>query len=180
MSNKNDKLSVFISLILRHKPEVINIELNEFGYADVNELIKGVNESGRYLDLDILKDIVATDKKGRYSFNNDYTKIRANQGHSIDVKVDLDELRPPQYLYHGTSVENINNILNDGIKRMSRLYVHLSDNTNTALQVGKRHGTPILLKINTERMYEDGYKFYLSKNKVWLTEFVPNNYIERL
>lgn len=178
MSNKNDKLSVFISLILRHKPEVINIKLDEYGYADVDELIKGINESGRNICLEVLKDIVDTDKKGRYSFNDDFTKIRANQGHSVNVNVQMKELNPPQFLYHGTSDKNINNILNIGIKKMNRLHVHLSNDFETALQVGRRHGNPVILKVNTGKMSKDGYKFYLSENGVWLTDYVPNFYIE--
>lgn len=180
MSNKNDKLSVFISLILRHKPEAINIRLDEQGYANVEELIKGVNNSGRYLTMDTLEEIVRTDKKGRYSFNNDKTKIRANQGHSIKVDVELKEVIPPNVLYHGTADRFIDSILNNGIKKMNRLYVHLSDNIKTATQVGNRHGKVVILKINSERMTKDGYKFYLSENGVWLTDFVPNFYIELL
>lgn len=180
MSNKNDKLSVFISLILRHKPQTINIALDEQGYANVDELIKGVNASGRKLTLEILECIVETDNKGRYSFNSSKTKIRANQGHSIKVDVGLQETIPPRVLYHGTSERNINAILTNGIKKMNRLYVHLSDDLETAIKVGGRHGRAIVLTINTERMIKDGYKFYLSDNGVWLTDFVPNFYIEDL
>lgn len=180
MSNKNDKLSVFISLILRHKPETINIKLDNQGYAKVDELISGVNRTGRKLTLEILEEIVSTDKKKRYSFNDDKTKIRANQGHSVKVKVDLKECDPPTCLYHGTAKRNLDVILNNGIKKMSRLHVHLSDNINTAIQVGSRHGSPIILKVNTEKMKLDGYKFYLSENGVWLTDFVPAKYLEVL
>lgn len=178
MSNKTNKLSVFISLILRHKPEVINIELDESGYVKVDELIQGVNNSGRYLDLELLKTIVSEDKKGRYSFNEDFTKIRANQGHSTSVNVELKEEIPPKYLYHGTADRFLDSILNNGIKKMNRLYVHLSDNFETALQVGKRHGKPMIIKINASKMHINGYKFYLSENKVWLTDFVPKSYMK--
>ncbi|MEB9469504.1 RNA 2'-phosphotransferase [Bacillus cereus] len=178
MSNKNDKLSVFISLILRHKPDVINIELDEFGYANVEELIDGVNKSGRHIDFDILQQIVQQDKKDRYSFNEDKTLIRANQGHSINVTVSLTEVIPPQYLYHGTATRFVESIMMHGINKMSRLHVHLSDNKETALQVGKRHGIPVFLTIDALKMHRDGYKFYLSKNNVFLTEFVPSNYIK--
>lgn len=179
MADKKDRLSVFISLVLRHKPDVIGIKLGETGYANVDELIKGINDSGRYLDLNMLKDIVKYDNKNRYSFNDDFTKIRANQGHSVEVKVEMKQVVPPQYLYHGTSVENVDNIFINGVKKMNRLHVHLSDNTETALQVGKRHGKPIIIRVNAERMHADGYVFYLSENKVWLTDFVPNFYIEK-
>lgn len=178
MSNKNDKLSVFISLILRHKPEVINSDVDKHGYMDVNQLIKGVNESGRNLNIDILKDIVKTDKKGRYSFNSDYSKIRANQGHSIDVDVELEECRPPKVLYHGTATRFMDSINKEGLKKMSRLYVHLSDNIETALQVGKRHGEVCVLTIDSEKMFNNGYNFYLSKNGVWLIDFIPSEYIK--
>lgn len=180
MSNKNDKLSVFISLILRHKPEVINITLDKHGYASVDELIEGVNTSGKKITLEILEDIVKTDEQGRYSFSEDKTKIRANQGHSIDVDLGLKEAIPPKVLYHGTAVRNLDIILNDAIKKMDRLHVHLSDNLEAATRVGKRHGKPIIFKVNTERMIEHGYKFYLSDNGVWLTDVVPNFYVEVL
>ncbi|PDZ55727.1 RNA--NAD 2'-phosphotransferase [Bacillus cereus] len=178
MTNKNGKLSVFISLILRHKPDAINIKLDEFGYANVGELIDGVNKSGRHIDFDILQQIVQQDKKDRYSFNEDKTLIRANQGHSIDVAVSLTEVIPPQYLYHGTATRFAESIMMHGINKMSRLHVHLSDNKETALQVGKRHGMPVFLTIDALKMYKDGYKFYLSKNNVFLTEFVPSEYIK--
>ncbi|WP_437261229.1 RNA 2'-phosphotransferase [Bacillus thuringiensis] len=178
MTNKHDKLSVFISLILRHKPDVINIELDEFGYANVKELIDGVIKSGRHIDFDILQQIVQQDKKDRYSFNEDKTLIRANQGHSIDVTVSLTEVIPPQFLYHGTATRFVESIIMQGINRMGRLHVHLSDNKETALQVGTRHGMPMILTIDALKMYRDGYKFYLSKNNVFLTEFVPSEYIK--
>ena len=178
MSNKNDKLSVFISLILRHKPETINIRLDKYGYANVLELIEGINKSGRKIDFNILEDIVNSDKKGRYSFNSDKTKIRANQGHSIKVDVELKECKPPSFLYHGTATRFIESINKNGLCKMSRLYVHLSDNIDTALQVGKRHGEPIVLNIDSKSMYERGYKFYLSENGVWLTDSVPSEFIK--
>lgn len=177
MRNKNDKLSVFISLILRHKPQTIGISLDEQGYADVEELIKGVNNSGRSLDIETLKAIVQEDKKGRYSFNEEMTLIRANQGHSLKVDVALAKMKPPAFLYHGTAKGSLESIRESGIQRMNRLYVHLSDNKETALQVGKRHGSPVILTVDSERMYEDGYQFFLSANNVWLVENVPNGYI---
>ena len=181
MKDVKDKLSIFISLILRHKPEAINIKLDRFGYAYVDELIAGINKSGKHtIDFEKLKNIVNEDKKGRYSFSDDFTKIRANQGHSIRVDVELKEAIPPNTLYHGTATRNLENILSSGIKKMSRLYVHLSDNIETASQVGKRHGSPIILKVDAKKMHKDGYKFYISENKVWLTDTVPSLYVETL
>lgn len=170
-------LSVFISLILRHKPEIINIKLDCEGWASVNELITGINELGRNIDITTLEEIVRTDDKNRYSFNQDKTKIRANQGHSVNVKVDLKEIAPPEVLYHGTASRFLNSILEKGILKGSRLYVHLSKDIKTALSVGKRHGSPIILKVNAKDMYSDDHKFYLSENGVWLCDFVPTKYI---
>ncbi|HGT0205763.1 TPA: RNA 2'-phosphotransferase [Clostridioides difficile] len=176
--SKKDKLSIFISLILRHKPETIGIKLDDYGYADVNELIEKINNTGRNINIEILEQIVKEDNKQRYSFNDDRSKIRANQGHSINVNVELRELEPPKYLYHGTATRFLDNIKNEGIIKQSRLYVHLSRDIDIAVKVGKRHGTPVILKINTGKMYENGYKFHLSENNVWLCEYIPFKYVE--
>lgn len=175
---KSDKLSVFISLVLRHKPEAAGICLDEHGWADVDELLKGINDTGRTIDMDILEEIVRTDNKQRYSFNEDKTLIRANQGHSIPVDVELEEKKPPQYLFHGTAERFLDAIMTEGLKPMSRLYVHLSKDKETAVKVGKRHGKPVVLKIRAEEMYNDGSKFYLSANGVWLTKAVDRKYID--
>lgn len=172
-----EKLSKFISLILRHKPEEIGITLDEHGWAKVEDLINGINKSGRHIDMDILEEIVKTDNKQRYSFNEDKTKIRANQGHSIPVTIEFKELEPPKTLYHGTATKSLAGIMQQGIKSMSRLYVHLSKDFETAKQVGTRHGECVVLVINAKRMYENGIKFYLSENGVWLTEYVDTKYI---
>ena len=172
-----EKLSIFISLILRHKPEEIGITLDDFGWAKVEDLINGINKSGRQVDMNVLEEIVKTDSKQRYSFNEGKTKIRANQGHSIPVKLELKELEPPNTLYHGTATKYIEGIKSQGIKSMSRQYVHLSKDFETAKQVGSRHGKPVILIINAKRMYEDGIKFYLSENGVWLTEYIDPKYI---
>lgn len=175
-----NKLSVFISLILRHKPEEIGITLDEHGWANVDELIAGINATGREIDIDILKDIVATDEKKRYSFNEDMTLIRANQGHSVLVDVELKEATPPDILYHGTAWRFIDGIKRDGIKPMSRLYVHLSKDVNTAIKVGERHGDCTVIPIAAEMMYKDGIKFYLSENGVWLTKYVDPKYFMKV
>ena len=172
-----EKLSKFISLILRHKPEEIGISLDDFGWAKTEDLINGINNSGRKIDIEILEEIVRTDDKQRYSFNEDKTKIRANQGHSIPVNVELKELEPPATLYHGTATKSIEGIRQQGIKSMSRLYVHLSKDFETAKKVGARHGECVVLIINAKKMYEDGIKFYLSENGVWLTKYVDPKYI---
>lgn len=170
------KVSKYISLILRHKPETIGITLDKNGWADVKDLIKGVNKTYK-LDMETLEEIVATDDKQRYSFNEDKTKIRANQGHSIDVDVELEEVVPPEYLWHGTGTKYVESIRKTGLIPKSRLYVHMSESYMTAMDTGARHGNPIVFCVKAEDMYKDGYKFYKSKNGVWLTKFVPVEYL---
>lgn len=175
---KLDKLSVFISFVLRHKPEAAHISLDEHGWANVEELLNGINDTGRKIDMEILEEIVITDNKQRYSFNQDKTLIRANQGHSVSVDVELREQEPPGFLYHGTATRFLDNIINEGLKPMSRLYVHLSKDIETASKIGRRHGAPVILKIHSEDMYKEGFKFYLSENGVWLTKKVDVKYFE--
>lgn len=171
-------LSKFISLILRHKPQTIGITLDEHGWADVNALISGINNSGKYtLDMSTLEEIVRTDNKQRYSFSEDRSRIRANQGHSVNVDVELKECEPPEYLYHGTAERFVESILQQGLTPQTRLYVHLSKDTVTAEKVGKRHGKPHIFTVDAGEMYRNGYKFYLSENGVWLTKYVPTEYI---
>ena len=168
--------SKFLSLILRHKPQIVGIELDEHGWADVAELISRVNKR-RPLDLATLEQIVAQDEKQRYSFSADKKLIRANQGHSIPVDVELAELEPPEILYHGTAERFGSSITAQGLLKMSRLYVHLSGDVETALKVGRRHGKPKIFLVESLKMFGDGYKFYRSVNGVWLTEHVPAKYL---
>lgn len=169
--------SKFLSLILRHKPQLVGLELDEHGWADVEELIRRVNRK-RPLDLPTLEQIVAQDEKQRYSFSADGKLIRANQGHSIPVDVELEELEPPEILYHGTARRYGAAIVAQGLLKMSRLYVHLSSDVETAEKVGRRHGKPIIFRVESLRMFNDGYKFYRSVNGVWLTEHVPAKYLK--
>lgn len=167
-----------MSLILRHKPEVIEITLDEHGWASVNDLICGIEKNNPGFNMDILEQIVKTDNKQRYSFNDDKSLIRANQGHSVNVDVELKEKEPPEYLYHGTGEKYIKSINQDGLIPKSRLYVHLSKDIKTAENVVKRHGKEVVYRIDSRQMYRDGYKFYLSENGVWLTKKVPVKYLE--
>ncbi len=172
-------ISKFISLILRHKPETIGISLDEHGWANVDELIEGISKTNDF-NMEMLEEIVRTDNKQRYSFNDDKTLIRANQGHSIPVDVELDEVKPPETLWHGTGEKYVISIDEQGLIPKSRLYVHLSQDEETAINVGKRHGKPVLYKIKAEEMYNDGYRFFRSQNGVWLTKEVPIKYMEKL
>lgn len=137
---KSDKLSIFISLVLRHNPDAAGITLDEHGWANVEELINGINSTGRKIDMTILEEIVRTDNKQRYSFNADKSLIRANQGHSIPVDVELTEQEPPEFLYHGTADRFLESIMVEGLKPMSRIYVHLSKDIKTAKKLGKDMG----------------------------------------
>ncbi len=128
---------------------------------------------------EMLDEIVRTDSKQRYAFNEDKSLIRANQGHSIPVDVELEEKEPPEFLWHGTGKKYVDSIDKQGLIPKSRLYVHLSVDDETAKKVGKRHGEPILYHVKAKQMYNDGYKFYLSVNGVWLTAEVPLKYLEK-
>ena len=181
MAIKLKDTSKFISLILRHKPGTIEISLDEHGWADVQELIAGINASGNHqLAMDLLEEIVRTDEKQRYSFNEDHTLIRANQGHSIPVDVELEEMIPPAILYHGTGEKYVASIDREGLIPKSRLYVHLSSDEETARKVGSRHGKPVIYTVDCAAMTADGYQFFLSANHVWLTKAVPAGYLTKL
>ena len=171
------KVSKFISLILRHKPEEIGIELDKYGWAKVDELVAGIAK--RYPDFTkkTLTDIVRTDEKQRYSFNEDRTLIRANQGHSIPVDLELPIVKPPEHLYHGTGKKYVDSIWKNGLIPKSRLYVHLSGDCETAEDVGRRHGEPVIFTVDAGTMSRLGYVFYQSKNGVWLTEKVPAQFL---
>lgn len=171
-----ERLSKFVSLILRHRPEVIGITLDEHGWANVDELIAGIGKTEEF-DMALLEEIVATDEKQRYSFSADKTLIRANQGHSIPVDVELEKKVPPEVLFHGTGEKSVSSIKEKGLLPMERLYVHLSKDTETAIKVGKRHGRPVVFRVDTGQMHKDGYEFYQSVNGVWLTKEVPSKYL---
>lgn len=166
--------SKYLSLLLRHKPQQVGLELDEHGWADVEDLLRRV----KGLDRVTLEQIVAQDEKQRYSFSADGKLIRANQGHSIPVDVELAQLEPPEILYHGTGEKFAASIRAQGLIRKARLYVHLSSDEETALKVGRRHSKPIIFLVESGRMFGDGYKFYRSVNGVWLTEHVPAKYLK--
>ena len=174
-----NEISKCIALILRHKPETIGITLDEHGWADVNELIEGISRQYDF-NMEMLEEIVASDNKQRYSFNEDKTLIRANQGHSIQVDVELAKEIPPEILYHGSALKFEDAIDSEGLIPKSRLYVHLSKDYETAINVGTRHGKPVIYKVKAGEMEKDGYEFFLSANKVWLTKNVPVKYLEKI
>lgn len=173
------KVSKFISLVLRHKPDAAGISLDEHGWAYVNSLVHGVSLKFPGFDRNMLEEIVLTDEKQRYSFNEDGSKIRANQGHSIPVDVELEIVEPPEYLFHGTGEKYTCLIERDGLIPKSRLYVHLSGDVETAINVGKRHGDPVVYLVDSGLMHREGYRFYRSTNGIWLTDHVPVKYLTR-
>ena len=176
--NRDDiKLGRFLSLVLRHEPEAAGIALDGNGWADVQRLIAGVRATGRQLDLETLERIVRENDKSRYSFNEDHSKIRANQGHSIAVDLKLEARTPPDVLYHGTASRFLDAIMRDGLIPRERQYVHLSADIETAIDVGSRHGKPVILYIDTAAMVRDGHSFWLSENQVWLCKAVPRQYL---
>jgi putative RNA 2'-phosphotransferase len=177
MNEKEIKsVSRFLSLLLRHKPEIIGLALNEEGWADVHELMQKWNGSIK-LDRPLLEAVVSTNDKKRFSFNSSGTMIRANQGHSIQVELNLQTQMPPVLLYHGTVEKFLPSIQTEGLKKMGRQHVHLSVDEGTAVKVGSRRGKPVVLTIQSKSMHEAGFTFFLSDNGVWLTETVPPDYI---
>lgn len=176
---KEQKTGKFLSFVLRHDPEAIGLELNEHGWASVDELLEKVNQQKKYsLNFEELCQIVSNNEKQRYSFNEDKTQIRANQGHSIEVDVQLECCEPPPILYHGSSSKYQESILKQGLLPQKRLYVHISGDLQTASTVGKRHGGELVLyQVDCKSMREEKHLFYLSKNKVWLTKIVPSCYL---
>lgn len=175
---RESKISKFLSYILRHNPSDINIVLDGNGYADVLELIDKSKHKLTFTKDELIY-VVNNNSKRRFGFNIDNTKIRASQGHSINVNLGYTPIKPPTLLYHGTYELVVDSIKLNGLKRMGRDYVHLTDNIETALNVGGRHGKPVLLTIKSLDMYNDGYKFYCSDNGVWLTDDVPIEYITK-
>ncbi|MCL2571028.1 MAG: RNA 2'-phosphotransferase [Defluviitaleaceae bacterium] len=171
------KISKFISRVLRHAPEDIGITLDKNGWASTQDLINGMTNKGKKIDLDTLKFIVKVDEKQRYKFNEDFSQIRASQGHSVDIDLALAPAQPPDILYHGTATRFLADIKKDGLISKKRHHVHLSKDKETAENVGARHGLVAVLTINAMQMFADGYEFFMSDNGVWLTESVPPRYI---
>lgn len=169
--------SKFLSLVLRHQPDLLGLTLQPGGWVRVHDLLKAAESHGQAISVSTLKEIVRISEKQRFSFSPDGTLIRANQGHSTSVDLALDASKPPSTLFHGTAARFIEAIRAEGLRRMKRHHVHLSSDLETATRVGARHGTPIVLSIDAGTMSADGLLFYVSSNGVWLTDAVPPSYI---
>lgn len=171
------KTSKFLSLILRHEPERVGLTLGEAGWVGVDELLEAVNRNGARLTREELDHIVATCNKQRFAFSEDRQRIRASQGHSVEVDLQYAPETPPEILYHGTATRFLEVIRKDGLQRMERHDVHLSSETKMTLQVGGRHGKPVLLTIRAGDMHRAGFEFRRSANGVWLVNHVPAEFI---
>lgn len=168
------KQSKHLSLILRHNPDNINVNMDRNGWVDIDHLIS--KATIRLTKKDIM-NAVDTDAKGRFALSKNNRKIRALQGHSIDVDLELATIQPPEYLYHGTSTRTLDKIFFDGIKKMNRNHVHLSESVEMAKSVGSRHGSPVVLKVKAKEMSDHGHQFFKSENGVWLTKSISTIYI---
>ena len=175
---ENVRLSKLLSYVLRHNPAHLGIQLDNHGWTNVEVLLNQLNKQQEKINFDILKHIVDTNAKKRFSFNEDLTLIRASQGHSVEIELNYTAQIPPTILFHGTAEKNITIIREKGLLKMSRHHVHLSADKETAHKVGQRHGKPVVLSIQSLAMYESGHLFYLSDNGVWLTDHVPATFIE--
>ncbi|MEM7126063.1 MAG: RNA 2'-phosphotransferase [Chloroflexota bacterium] len=173
------RISKFLSLVLRHKPEQIGLRLDVAGWADVPELIRLARQAGVDLNEELLVEVVQNNDKQRFALSPDGQRIRANQGHSIDVTLGLKSIEPPETLYHGTATRFLEAILQEGLKPGNRQHVHLSSDVETAIKVGRRHGKPTVLVVQAGPMARAGYLFYRSDNGVWLTDYVSPQYLEQ-
>ena len=177
MTHDPVRTSKFMSLVLRHRPETIGLVLDANGWADIGALIERAGAHGVALTRELIADVVATSDKQRFAIDESGQRIRANQGHSVEIDLDLEPREPPETLFHGTGEKSVAAIRIEGLKRGRRQHVHLSPDEETAVKVGSRHGRPAVLRIAAARMAGAGHAFFLSTNGVWLTDCVPAEFI---
>ncbi len=178
MSRNLIRISKFLSLVLRHRPEKIGIKLDDQGWVDVSQLLAACKQHDRPISRALLDEVVETNNKKRFAFSEDGLRIRANQGHSIKVELGYEAQEPPSTLYHGTATRFLQAIRREGLKKMRRHHVHLSADLDTASKVGVRHGKLAVLVIRSGDMHNDGHQFFRSENGVWLVESVSPEYID--
>lgn len=169
--------SKFLSLVLRHQPQKINIQLDEQGWVDTDVLLAALAKNRVRLSLEELEEVVANNNKKRFAFNEDKTRIRASQGHSVSIDLGYRPISPPQWLFHGTATRFIDSIREKGLIKGKRHHVHLSADLETATRVGGRHGKVVVLLVESKKMEADGFEFFQSENGVWLTDHVPLRYL---
>lgn len=178
--DKQRRLSKKLSYHLRHAPHEIGLKLEAGGWVKVNDLLAALRQKHVQITHDQLAYIVANCDKQRFAFSEAKDKIRANQGHSVEVEMDFAVAEPPATLYHGTVAKYVDDILRDGLKRMTRHHVHLSVDVETATKVGSRHGKPVILAVAAGMMHANGHVLKVSANGVWLADEVPPQYITAL
>jgi putative RNA 2'-phosphotransferase len=177
MSKQHDRKSKFLSYVLRHHPESIGLTLDASGWAVIDHLLSRLAATGSGMNRATLMDIVETDAKQRYTISEDGLRIRAAQGHSVNVELGLAPITPPETLYHGTTLGFVLSIRAEGLKRGKRRQVHLSIDVATAKAVGKRHGSPVVLLVASGEMHRKGHEFFRADNGVWLTDAVPPEFL---
>jgi len=181
MTSKDNIVSTskFLSLVLRHQPQKIGLVLDEAGWVSVEQLLAKLAGAGKPLSMEGLKEVVESNGKQRFGFSEDGLRIRANQGHSIDVELGLATMIPPAVLYHGTASRFIASVMTSGLDKRQRHHVHLTADVAIAVSVGRRYGLPVVLLVDAAGMHGDGHTFYRSDNNVWLTDHVPVRYLKR-
>ena len=177
MKGRDTRVSKFLSLVLRHRPEEAGLTLDRGGWASVPKLLRALESRGLGLTFEGLREIVRANDKRRFSLSPDGRLIRANQGHSVEVELGYEPLQPPPFLYHGTASRFLKSIKEQGLSRGRRHHVHLSEQPETATEVGRRYGRPVVLRVASGEMHREGHGFFRSANGVWLTEHVPATYI---
>lgn len=176
-ARKTKKFSKALSYVLRHNPESVGIVLEEGGWTEVDLLCKAMNCPGRVFTREILEQVVADNDKQRFEFDSEKTHIRARQGHSIEIDLQYDPIKPPEILYHGTAIRWLESIFEQGLIKGNRHHVHMSTNRETMIAVGARHGKPVVLQIDAKGMHANNHQFFLTGNSVWLTDHVPPQYL---
>lgn len=176
-NNERTTISKRLSYVLRHRPDTIGLRLADAGWADVEDLVDGLALHGMPITLDLLREVVDLNPKQRFEFSPDFTQIRARQGHSVDVDLGYTPVTPPRVLYHGTPEASIEAIMTSGLQKRQRHHVHMSTDRDLMLEVARRRGRPVLLRIDAAEMHRTGYEFFVTGNDVWLTEFVPPDFL---
>lgn len=172
------RTSKFLSLVLRHEPERIGLQLDPGGWVEVDALLAACTQHGTAIDRAALDEIVATNEKKRFAYSEDGRRIRASQGHSVEVSLGYTPQAPPSRLFHGTATRYLEAIRREGLQKRERQHVHLSAEEATATNVGQRHGKAVVLVVRAAAMQAQGFEFFISENGVWLTDHVPAEFID--
>lgn len=177
MKEKLKRISKTLSYVLRHQPDSIGITLEPAGWVEVDVLLAALRRSGTSVERAVLDQVVAENDKQRFEFDDSGRRIRARQGHSTEVDLGYEPATPPAVLFHGTAIHNLTSIRERGLVKGNRHHVHLSTNRETMVAVGRRHGKPIVLAVDSAAMHAAGHSFFLTANQVWLTEHVPPQFL---